>query len=473
MKKLVLVILAAVLALIACAAAFANDTAVELYDGATTLLFKQSSLTLNATAEFSLDDSWFKTAEIVLKEDGNRSFRKLHLRSPKADGTERENGYTIVTEGNDLYLMEDFTPGICRTGVIADERSSVLRNTVQTRQMTDLGRALASQADLLLGKDAISRAEDGTIRIVLGDDAPGTVNALMNQGFQFAAKRYFGVDYDAIGAGRIYASLYDFGTLTQGILYSMRNVSLRQADITVKQGESGYPVHAEGTVGLYLETADDGIKQLNIRFTADVTDIGSTTLKRFDPNDYQVELAEDAYDSAYGEEYQPVNDEALKDQMMMDAMQIWENTGFNMVATTSVSCEWDGSYYEVSFTGGKDGVRKTAYYNETGEFRFLQAEPVDWMLTTEENIEYNLAPSLDAETDQKAQAFFMEFLSNIHYDQIDQVTNLQLQWTYEKDGNLYASYEDRSDHGDGEGVNFVIRISPEMRIESFFREVNG
>ena len=472
MKKLIPVILAAVLVLIVCAAAFANNTAVDLYDRTADLLFHRDSLTLNATAEFSLDDQWFKTAEIVLKQDGNRAFRKLHLRSPKADGTERENGYTIVTEGNDLYLMEDYTPGVYRTGVITDERSSVLRNTVQTRQMTDLGRVLVSQADLLLGEGAISKAEDGTIRITLKEDAPGMVNALLNQGFQFAAKRYFGVDYDWIGADRIYASLYNFGTLTQGILYSMRGVTLREADITVKTDESGYPVHAEGSIGLYLETADDGVKQLNIRLTADVTDIGSTKLKRFDPNDYQVDLAADAFDFT-SEDYQPVNDEALKDQMTLEAMKIWENTGFYMVATTSVTCEWDGNYYEVTFDGGKDGMKKTAYYDETGEFRFLQAEPAEWMITEEGNIEYDLEPALDTETDRKAQAFFMEFLENIHYNGIGQVMDLQLQWTFEKNGNLYASYEDRSDHGDGEGINFVIRISPDMRIESFFREVNG
>lgn len=473
MKKLAMVILAAVTALIVCAAAFANDTAVELFDKTTALLFKQNSLTLNATAEFSLDDEWFKTAEIILKQDGNRAFRKLHLRSPRADGTERENGYTIVTEGNDLYLMEDYTPGVYRTGVIVDERTTLLRNTVQTRQLTDLGRVLVSQADLLLGEGAITKAEDGTIRIALKEDTSGIVSTLLNQGFQFAAKRYFGLDYDSIGADRSYASLYAFGTLTQGILYSMRNVSVRQADVTVKTDGSGCPVHAEGTVGLYLETADDGIKQLNIRFTADVTDIGSTTLKRFDPNDYQVDLAADAFDFTFGEEYQPVNGEALKDQMMLEAMQIWENTGFNMVATTSVTCDWNGYYYTVSFTGDKDGMKKSAYFDETGLFRFIQAEPAEWLDNMAEDETYDLETRLDAETDQKAQAFFMEFLENIHYNTIGQVRDLQVQWTFGKNGNLYAMYEDKSDHGDGEGVNFVIRISPDMRIESFFTESNG
>ena len=105
MKKLVIIILAALTALVICAAALANDTAVELYNKITGLLFSTHNVTLTASAEFSLDGNWFKTAEGTWKQDDTRSYRKLHLRSPRADGTERQNGYVIVTEGNDLYLL--------------------------------------------------------------------------------------------------------------------------------------------------------------------------------------------------------------------------------------------------------------------------------------------------------------------------------------------------------------------------------
>ena len=471
MKKAVCVILAAALALIACAAAFANDTAVDLYDKTATLLFDHNNLTLNVNAKLSLDGQWFKTVEGTWKQDGGNSWRKLHLRSPKADGTERENGYTIVTEGYYLYLMEDFTPGFYRPGITGD-RDSILRNTAESKQLVALGRSLVSQADLFLGKDAITKADNGDIIIRLDDKAPALVNAALNQAYQFAAKRFFGIDYDRILTEGTYATIRDYSTVTQGILYCARGISLRNAEITVKMGDH-YPIHAEGSIGLYMETAEEGVRRLDITFEADATDIGDTMLKKFDPADYGVVLAPDA--AEYGEEapYQPAADAALEDQMMMEAMKIWENTGFNMVATTSVSCEWDGNYYEVSFTGGNDGVKKTAYFNEEGQFRFLQAEPSDWMTNMGEGEEYNTEPSLDAETDRKARDFFMEFLKNIHYDQIDQVKGLKADWTFEKNGSLYASYEDKSDHGDGEGVNFVIRISPEMRIESFFREVNG
>ena len=92
MKKLAILIAAVLTVIIVCAAAFANENAVDLYDRTMALLTGNSNATLNMTAEFALDGQWFKTAEVTLKQDGDRTYRKLHLRSPKKDGTERENG---------------------------------------------------------------------------------------------------------------------------------------------------------------------------------------------------------------------------------------------------------------------------------------------------------------------------------------------------------------------------------------------
>ena len=472
MKKLVAVILAALLALVICAASFANDTAVDLYDKTADLLFDHSNLTLTVNAKMSLDGQWFKTVEGTWKQDRDKSVRRLHLRSPKADGTERENGYTIVTEGYYLYLMEDFTPGVYRTG-ITGERDSILRSTAESKQLVSLGRALVSQADLILGKDAITRTDNGEIRIKLGDDAPALVNAALTQVFQFAGERFFGVEYDMVLAKGSYATIRDYGTVTMGILYCTRGVSLREAEITVKTDASGYPVHAEGRVGLYIETAEEGVRQLDITFEADVTDIGRTMLKKFDPKDYQVELAQDSFVYEEGEEaYRPVNNEALQDEMCLEAMDIWRYTGFDMISTTSVSCEWNDYCYVVSLDGGKDGISKKSFFSEEGRFYHIEAEPTDWLHNMESTDQYDFEHGLDKETDEKAKAFFMQFLENIRYEKIGQVKDLQVQWVFEKNGSLYASYEDKSDP-EGEGVYFVIRITPEMRIEAFSCASNG
>ena len=475
MKKLAILIAAVLLVLIVCAAAFANDTAVELYNSTAVLLFDHNNMTMNASVEFSLDGQWFKTADITMKQDGDRSYHKLHLRSPKKDGTERENGYTIVTEGYSLYLMEDFTPGIYRCGMVG-ERSAALRNSVESQQLIDLGRALISQADLVLGKDAITKTADRMFRIKLDEHTPDLVNGVLNEAIRFAAKRYFNFNYDQFAADDTYSAISNYGTTTQGILYCMRGVKVRNIEITVETDENGYPAHAEGTVSLAMEMAEEGTRLLDITFTAGTSDIGNTMLKKFDPKDYNVTLAKDSYMPVDGEEVQPAHNEALNDRMCLEAMEMWQHTGFEMVSSTSVSCEWNGTYFVVRISGGKDGTAKETYFDETGRFCFIQVTPAEWIDDVGDlNEAYDFETGLDAETDKKAQNFFMEYLDNIHYARKNEVRDLQVQWIYEKNGSTYVMYEDKAEEHDGGGVCFVIRISPEkeMRIEDFHPIING
>ena len=475
MKKLAILIAAVLTVIIVCAAAFANETAVDLYDRTAALLTGNSNATLNMTVEFALDGQWFKTAEVTLKQDEDRTYRKLHLRSPKKDGTECENGYTIVTEGYSLYLMEDFTPGVYRAGTVG-ERSTLMRNTVESQQLISLGRALASQADLLLGKDAVTKTADGEFRIALGSNTPGIVNAVLDQAFRFAAKRWFSFDYDRYEADGEYSAISNYGTTTQGILFCMRSLAVRNAEITVKVGENGYPEHAEGSISLDMETAEEGIRSLDITFKADAGDFGRTLLKKFDPKDYNVTMAKDSYIPVEGEEQQPPHSEALTDQMCLEAMEKWQHTGFDMVASTSVSCEWNGNYFVVRISGGKDGIAKETYFDEEGKFCFIEAHPAEWLDDLgDANEAYDFETGLDAETDKKAQNFFMEYLDNIRYERKNEVKDLRVQWIYQKNGSTYVMYEDKAEEHDGGGVCFVIRISPEgeMRIEDFHPISNG
>ncbi len=310
MKKKWIMILSALAALVLCAAALANGSSVasELYDRTAELLFETGNVTLKAHAEFSLDGNWFKTLDGEWKQDGDRSVRQLDLRSPRRDGTERRNGYTIVTEKDRLYLMEVFTPGVYRSGFSA-ERSSILRNTVETKQLVRLGSALAAQADLFSGADAVTKAEDGSYRIVLGEDVPELANAALNQLARFAAKRYFEIDYDMIRTD-MRMSIYDYVTVTQGILYTLQGVSLKKADVTVKTDENGNLTQAEGAVSLTLQTGSDGERQLDISFRVDVSDRGSTKVEKFDPKDYNVTAA--YYEELdYGSEAEEENREEI------------------------------------------------------------------------------------------------------------------------------------------------------------------
>lgn len=475
MKKLAIVMTAALLALVICAVATANGTAVELYDKVTGLLFSTGNVTLTASAEFSLDGNWFKTAEGTWKQDGTRSYRKLHLVSPRADGTERQNGYVIVTEGTDLYLMEEFTPGIYRTGTTG-KRSALLRGSVETKQLIALGSALASQADVFLGEGSVTKTEDGVYRIVLGGNTPAIANAALNEFARFAAKRYFGIDFDRLGTDNS-RSLYDYVTLTEGILYTVQGVSVRQAEITLTTDAGGNLQHAEGSVGLYLETSGNGVKQLDITFRADVTDTGSTVLKKFDPQDYGVartadEAEADGYEN--GAELpgdRPMNGEAFQDELMKEAMRVWESTGFNMGATTSVECRQLENGYEVRFEGGDDGVVKKAHFTEDGRLTDIQAEPNEWQNLPDDYYDWN--PKPDEQLDKKAREFLLAYLESAHPQKREHINDLKMDWICEAGGAVYAQYEEYPIDQNDDGVLFVVRLSPEMRIECYACVSNG
>ena len=177
-----------------------------------------------------------------------------------------------------------------------------------------------------------------------------------------------------------------------------------------------------------------------------------------------------------GEEVQPAQNEALNDQMCLEAMEMWQHTGFDMVSSTSVSCGWNGNYFVVRISGAKDGIAKETYFDENGRFCFIQATPAEWIDDVGNlNEAYDFETGLDTETDKKAQDFFMEYLDNIHYARKNEVKDLQVQWIYMKNGSTYVMYEDKAEEHDGGGVCFVIRISAEkeMRIEDFHPILNG
>ena len=474
MKKLVIILTAALLALTICAAALANDTAAaELYDAAVKLLFYTHNVTVNVKADFSLDGEWFKTAEATMMQDHNRSFHQLMLRSPRADGSERKNGYTVIVDGEKLNLMEVFTPGVYRTGTTA-ERDSILRRSAESGLMLQLGYGLAGQAETLLGSDAVTREADGSYSVKLGNDIPLLVNAAAGQVFRFAAKRYFDVDYDMFDTN-YYMSMHDFVTKTAGILYTARDVSVREAGITIRTDGEGRLQHAEGTVGLYVGTAVDGVHQLDITFRAEISDIGSTVVKKFNPADYDVVRASDdaIFFTEEGAEIQEdvttVNG-ALIDEIEKEAMRIWEKTGFNTVATTSVGCRMLDNGYVVSFEGGYDPVLES-YFTLDGRFTFIQTEPNEWQYA--DNTAYNYDPRPDAKTDQTAKEFLMDFLSTVHPELLSTVKDLKMEWIYESDGAVYAQYLEHPLDQEGDGVLFVIRVRPEMRIEYYSCVSNG
>ena len=249
MKKLMISLGALLLVLALCFAVMAENStpATELYDSLTKILFTDDNVTLTGTAKFSLDGVWFKTADITLKQDGNQSYRELALSGTRLDGTAQKNGYQIVTDGTTVYVMETVRPGIYRTGTTS-EHTSLIRNTRETEQLISLGRAFTASADLLLGKDILTETPEGDLRFEFKDLESDLLNAVTNQVFQFAARRYFDNEYDSYAVDR-HARIEDYVSVTQGILFTAKSVSLKQALVNVKRDENGLPKYMEGEKG--------------------------------------------------------------------------------------------------------------------------------------------------------------------------------------------------------------------------------
>lgn len=292
MKRGLAFVVAAVLILGLCAGAQAEGKLAKYYEAAEKLLFETDNVTLEVKAELSLDGEWFKTAEVSLAQDRNRSGRQLHLYSPKADGTKRHNGWSIVTEGEKLYLIEYYNPTVYRTG-LSHEHVSLVRGTVETEPLARLGALLSSSADLLMPEELMTEKDGKELTARIDGDSSYLADTVLNMLWHFGARRWFSMNYDGIETdSRI--SMAPFITVTQALLWCTRSLELQNADVVISLDDEGRFKEMNGTAAVRLETLSDGIRVLEVSFHAAATAYGTTMIKRFDPDDLGVVLAEDA-----------------------------------------------------------------------------------------------------------------------------------------------------------------------------------
>lgn len=453
MKKLMISLGALLLVLALCFAVMAENStpATELYDSLTKILFTDDNVTLTGTAKFSLDGVWFKTADITLKQDGNQSYRELALSGSRLDGTAQKNGYQIVTDGTTVYVMETVRPGIYRTGTTS-EHTSLIRNTRETEQLISLGRAFTASADLLLGKDILTETPEGDLRFEFKDLESDLLNAVTNQVFQFAARRYFDNEYDSYAVDR-HARIEDYVSVTQGILFTAKSVSLKQALVNVKRDENGLPKYMEGEITLNLKTAGKGDRTLDISFQMNVKDLGKTKVKRFDPKEYDV-ISE--REMAQGEPmYIDESDLNATERAALRALGLAGFDRNNIVYMGYQSMD-DGSG-EVSF-GGAEGWEETFQIDEDGKVTAMDMDSAEWKNGSDDQFTKDSQP--DAETDEKVKAFLKDFLQEVNPDLVKTVDGLKAEWMYKRYEHVYAKYAGE------DAATFVVRVEPEMRAEA-------
>lgn len=453
MKKLMISLSALLLAVAVCFAVLAenNTPAAELYDSLTQLLFSNDNVTLTGTVKFSLDGVWFKTADITLKQDGDRSYRELALSGTRPDGTAQKNGYRIVTNGSQIYLMETVRPGIYRTGTTS-EHTSLIRDSRETEQLISLGRAFVANADLFLGKETLTETPEGDFCFEFRDTESVMLNAIVNQVYQFAAKRYFENDYDSYAADG-QSRIEDYVSVTTGILHTAKSVSVRQALVNVKRDENGLPKYLEGEIALNLETAGRGERQIDISFQMNVKDQDKTKVKLFDPEDYDVvserEMAE--AEPMYIDE----SDLNATERAALRALYLAGFDRNNIVYMGYQRMENESG--EVSF-GGAEGWEETFLLTADGKVTAMDMDSAEWKNGSDD--QFTQEPQPDAETDGKVKNFLKNFLQEANPDLLKTVDGLKAEWIYKRYDHVYAKYTGE------DAASFVVRIEPEMRVEA-------
>ena len=477
MKK-VMAWMAALTVMVFAACACAETPVRMMYDSVMRLLFETSNVTLTGHAEFFLDGGRFKTADARYVQDGTNSVWEWKLLTPRPDGTEREGGYTVIANGENVYVVEAYYPGVYKTGT-TDESDTILRESVQLGLLRDLLRILADQSDTLLGEDACEAHSDETgltVHIRAGEDVPELVNTALNMTVQFAAKRYFSTDYDYVSE-RYMVPMGNYNTVTQAILGSTYYMSLKQADVTLKRDAGGNFESADGKLSLELKTKNDGTRVLDIAFELAVSDLGGSSVDPFNPDDYGVKPTNGAAKTApsAGKSIDPETEK----KFLEAAKARWQLAGYQTDDSMEGSVIIEGSqprhedeWIHVEFVS-EDGSACWHYYTDSaGSMLGLQNMTNVWQGTLDErHFEEYPDEKLVKETAER----LLSWMAEENPDLSEGILPLKNDWWYQKGNELYLHFWE-----DGEPVkhawdevDFVVRTAPEWRIEYFSCIANG
>ncbi len=262
----------------------------SFYEAGGNLLFNTANVTCEGRAVFRLDGVKFKTAEFRCVQVGNRSMQDLKLLTPRADGTERESGYIIFDEGGTVTVMERFFPGTYQRRR-ANPSTSIMNTSVYLDQLVTLGGNVVDEVEKALGNQlqvSSHEAEGTSVKLsVAREDIPALGQSALNFFWDYFMKRFYFIDYDTMPVSGD-ATFTDYGTLFDGIRFVTARVALEKADLELSLDASGRIKSAGGLLTLALTTHSGAVSILDIDFSFSASAYGSSTIKAFKPEDYNV-----------------------------------------------------------------------------------------------------------------------------------------------------------------------------------------
>ena len=465
-KILFIVLITLIISAVSCAQAEKHLTA--LCDFADVRLFETSNVTITGKAVFSIDGERFKTAEVKYIQDGDRSFWDLKLSSPKANGKERENGYTVIADGPRIFVMEVYRPGTYKTGT-AKPQSTLIRKTIQLDMIRELIRAVAEQLEVAAENSHLIIEEndaDSCVRIKAERDVPPVVNLAVNLLAQYAAKRYFHTDYDQISAFNM-ISMSAYLTVTEGILACTKSIALKHADISILKDQNSQPENISGDVSFLLNTAKDGERTVDISFFAAISDLGNSHVSTFSPADYNVRLAEGSMEID-GIDFSEV-DEYTQSKLIEQAKSVCEQAGYRFDSSTSGYAYKQNGRYCTELEDNISNVTLSCVTGIEGKVIEIRNISNSWQ---DRNFNYEQICPYDKLIEEAAKKV-MEYLTQINPDAIKRIDHLKLQCWLEQEGELYLEFCEDPIAQDWDGILVVVRARPDWQIEYYSCFSNG
>jgi len=467
MKKITALGLALVLLAGLCGSAAAEGSAEPWVSAWTELLFRTRNVTLEGAAQFSLDGAWFKTAEGTYIQDGMNSLWRLGLTSPRMDGTERESGYTVIANGEKIYVMEVFTPGVYRTGT-DDPQSTVVRNTVQMNQMARMAAVLAEQIRPMLGDRLALSESELTLQLAEGQ-TPALLDSALNLFWEFGLKRLFLVDYDMVPAEQENREKPGYITPFMELTGSTREIRLRETNLRMTKNGT-LPETAEGSAVLDLTYTDGSAHTLEILFRGTAYNVGSSMVDLFDPADYGVSPAPDSTPADRMPEGYAVDQETLN--MLLERAEYYRRLA-GITKTDSLLLP--------VLRDGRRNLAELRYGREDGIVRLYQEIGMDGRLmnmTDTEEMGKLAAGSVDGypgheEEIRAAEEKLLEFLGTIDPEIRQRVQKLRLERYWAAADGTVLQFEEDPILDEENYVTFVVRTAPEWQIIHYGAYANG
>ncbi|MBO4926431.1 MAG: hypothetical protein J5472_08110 [Clostridia bacterium] len=459
LKRLLLPAALVLCVILAVSAALAESTLNGLWKSGCDLLFNTHNVTVKGEATFALDGEQFKTMQLHYVQDGYRSYYGLKLLTPRADGSQRETGWTIIADQEDIIVMEAFYPGTYRTATDAAQ-NTLLRRTVQLDALTELGGLLAAQLEPMLPEGALTAEKtDGgaAVHIALkGDQIPALAVSALNAAAGYLSNRWFSGGYDRAVIEDDSFAFDHYITVTQALTDGTVQWKLQGVDADLTLDSQGRLTGARGEIQVQSVYWDGAAREVAVKFDFTVSDYGASRVKPFNPADYGVELFWDWIREQYGESPEGLDEDAW-DEWIGQTVSLLEGQGFPVHPDASLGGWISEEGVNVNITNvGEDYL---CTYAEDGRLLSLQNLTALWLQSEEEP-----AAETDADTLQSAEALIRAFVAQVNPPLAEKLDSLTPRSAITaEDGSRYLTFRNMAQ----DGAHFVVRVEPSLRMEYF------